>query len=128
TNGQLQQAPYVSRDRFFMNLAYATKYDKWQADLTWVWNGAKRLPDMSDSPEEYQRDNYSPDFMLLNGQVSRGFRWGNVYFGGENLLNFKQSDPIVDPENPFGNNFDASMVWGPVAGRVIYAGIRYKIK
>ena len=128
TNGQLQQAPYVSRDRFFMNLAYATKYDKWQADLTWVWNGAKRLPDMSDSPEEYQRDNYSPDFMLLNGQVSRAFRWGNVYFGGENLLNFKQSDPIVDPENPFGNNFDASMVWGPVAGRVIYAGIRYKIK
>lgn len=128
TNGILQQVPYVSKDRFFMNLAYATKYDKWQADLTWVWNGAKRLPNSSDRPNEFQRDEYSPDFMLLNGQVSRGFRWGSVYLGGENLLNFKQNDPIIDPENPFGNNFDASMVWGPVAGRVIYTGIRYKIK
>ncbi len=128
TNGTLQQAPYVSKDRFFINLAYATKYDKWQADLTWVWIGSKRLPDSSDRPEEFQRNEYSPDFMLLNGQISRGYRWGSIYLGGENLLNFKQSDPIIDPENPFGNNFDASMVWGPVAGRVIYTGIRYKIE
>ena len=128
TNGKLQQMPYVSRDRFFLNLAYVTKYEKWKADLTWNWNGKKRLPNTSDSPEEFQRAEFSPDFMLLNGQVSRGFRWGSVYLGGENLLNFKQNDPIVDAENPFGSNFDASMVWGPVAGRVVYAGIRYKIK
>lgn len=128
TNGKLQQTPYVSRDRFFINMAYATKFDKWKADLTWSWNGKKRLPDTSDNPEEFQVAAYSPDFMLLNGQVSRGFRWGSIYLGGENLLDFKQDDPIVDPENPFGSNFDASMVWGPVAGRVIYAGIRYKIK
>ena len=25
-------------------------------------------------------------------------------------------------------NFDASLIWGPVMGRNIYAGIRYKIK
>lgn len=128
TNNKLQQMPFVSRDRFFLNLAYATKFDKWKADFTWNWNGKKRLPDTSDSPEEFQRNEYSPDFSAINAQVSRGFRWGSFYLGGENLLNFKQNDPIVDPENPFGSNFDASMVWGPVAGRVIYAGIRYKIK
>lgn len=128
TNGKLQQMPFVSRDRLFLNLAYATKYDKWKADFTWSWNGKKRLPDTSGSPEEYQRNDYSPDFSVINAQVSRGYRWGSIYLGGENLLNFKQNDPIVDPENPFGNNFDASMVWGPVAGRVVYAGIRYKIK
>jgi hypothetical protein len=128
TNGKLQQMPFVSRDRFFLNLSYATDYDKWKADFTWNWNGRKRLPDTSDNPSQFQRANYSPDFSLINAQISRGFRWGNIYLGSENLLNFKQENPIVDAENPFGNFFDASMVWGPVAGRVIYAGIRYKIK
>jgi outer membrane receptor protein involved in Fe transport len=127
TNGKLQQMPFVSRDRFFLNLSYATDYDKWKADFTWNWNGKKRLPDTSDNPDQFQRAGYSPDFSLINAQVSRGFRWGNIYLGSENLLNFKQENPIVDAENPFGNFFDASMVWGPVAGRVIYAGIRYKI-
>jgi hypothetical protein len=27
-------------------------------------------------------------------------------------------------ENPFGNNFDATRIWGPVMGRKFYAGIR----
>jgi hypothetical protein len=128
TNDKLQQVPFMSRDRFFVNLAYATKYEKWQADFTWNWNGKKRLPDTSGSPSDFQLDEYSPDFMLINAQISRGFRWGNIYLGGENVLNFKQDDPIVDAANPFSENFDASMVWGPVAGRVIYAGVRYKIK
>ncbi|MCG8307240.1 MAG: TonB-dependent receptor [Cytophagales bacterium] len=128
TNGKLQQMPFVSRDRLFINLAYATKYDTWKADFTWNWNGRKRLPDTSENPEQFQRATFSPDFSILNAQISRGFRWGSIYLGGENVLNFKQNDPIVDPENPFGNNFDASMVWGPIAGRVVYAGIRYKVK
>ena len=128
TNGILQPVPYISRDRYFMNLSYITDYDKWHADLTWVLNGPGRLPDTSQSASDFQRDAYSPWFMLVNAQFSRGFRWGNVYIGAENLLDFKQKNPIVDPENPFGDNFDASMVWGPVAGRMIYTGIRYKIR
>ena len=51
-----------------------------------------------------------------------------MYIGGENIGNYTQSDPIIEPENPFGENFDASLIWGPVMGRNIYAGIRYKIK
>lgn len=128
TNGVLQQVPYQSQDRFFMNMEYATDYDKWKADLTVNWNGPMRLPDTSDSPEEFRLNSESPDFFLVNAQVSRGFRWGSIYIGGENILNFKQDNPIIDPENPFGPNFDASMTWGPIAGRVIYAGFRYKIK
>ena len=64
----------------------------------------------------------------MNAQIRRSFRWGSVYLGAENLLNYKQNDPIIDPQNPFGNNFDATLVWGPIAGRAIYTGIRYKIK
>ncbi|WP_439488312.1 TonB-dependent receptor domain-containing protein [Algoriphagus sp.] len=127
TNGMLQQMPLQSRDRFFMNLAYATNYDKWKADLTVNWNGPMRIPNTDESPLEFQQPEKSPDFFMVNAQVSRGFRWGSIYLGGENILNFKQSNPIIDPENPFGENFDASMTWGPIAGRVIYTGIRYKI-
>ena len=127
TNGILQQVPYQARDRFFFNIGYATRFDKWKADLTVNWNGPQRLPDTSDSPSEFRLETESPDFFLLNAQISRGFRWGSIYLGGENILNFRQENPIVDPSNPFGENFDASMTWGPIAGRMIYAGFRMKI-
>ncbi len=127
-NGELRDVPFNSRDRFFINTSYSTKYDIWEVDATLNWFGSKRLPNTSDKPAEYQRERTTPDFFLLNAQISRGFRWGNIYVGSENLLNFTQSNPIIDAENPFGNNFDASIVWAPVAGRMVYAGFRYKIK
>lgn len=127
-NGQLMQVPYTSRDRVFVNAGYATKYDRWVVDATLQWYGQKRLPNTSDKPVGLQRSGFSPDFFLLNAQVSRGYRWGSIYVGSENLLGFTQDDPIIDPSNPFGDNFDASIVWAPIAGRMIYAGFRYKIK
>ncbi|MEP1096032.1 MAG: TonB-dependent receptor [Cyclobacteriaceae bacterium] len=127
-NGELRQVPFNSRDRFFLNTSYATKFDKWEADATLQWFGSKRLPDTGDKPAEFQRSTSTPDFFLLNAQISRGFRWGNIYLGSENLLNFTQEDPIIDSQNPFSNDFDASLVWAPVAGRMVYAGFKYKIK
>ncbi|MCP4460078.1 MAG: TonB-dependent receptor [Cytophagales bacterium] len=131
-NGVLQPVPFNSKNRFFLNMSYSSKYDKWEVDYTLQWYGSKRLPDTSDKPVEFQRSNSSPSFFLMNAQISRGFRWGNIYVGSENLSNFVQKNPIVDAENPFrnenGNNFDASMAWAPVAGRMVYFGFRYKIK
>lgn len=127
-NGRLQQIPFVSRDRLFANIGYETKYEKWQFDATWQWFGTKRLPDTSDRLPEFRRDGYTPDFSLLNGQVTRNFRWGGVYLGGENLLSFTQNNPIVAAERPFSEDFDASLIWAPIMGRVIYLGFRYKIQ
>ena len=127
-NRKLRPVPFNSRDRIFMNTSYSTKYDKWEIDYTLQWYGSKRLPDTSDKPTEFQRANTSPSYFLMNAQISRGFRWGNIYVGSENLGNFTQQNPIVDAENPFGNNFDASMTWAPIAGRMVYFGFRYKIK
>ncbi len=127
-SGELRQVPFNARDRFFLNASYATKYDKWEFDYTLQWFGSKRLPDTSDKPTEFQRSAQTPSFFLMNAQISRGFRWGNIYVGSENLGGFTQKNPIIDAENPFGDNFDASMVWAPVAGRMVYFGFRYKIK
>ncbi|MFT7196714.1 MAG: outer membrane receptor for ferrienterochelin and colicins [Marinoscillum sp.] len=127
-NNKLQALPMVSKHRLFLNMGYASRFDKWKADLTAQWYGASRLPNTSANPQEFQRADYSPDFVMVNAQVSRTFRWGNVYLGSENLLGLRQSNPIIDAESPFGNNFDASMAWGPIAGRMIFAGVRYKIQ
>ncbi|MFY0601313.1 MAG: carboxypeptidase-like regulatory domain-containing protein [Cyclobacteriaceae bacterium] len=126
-DNELISIPFISKHRAFWNLAYASKFEKWKADLTLQWYGRKRLPDTKNKPLEHQRANYSPDFTNINMQVSRTFRWGNVYLGSENVLDFKQKNPIIDPQNPFSENFDGSLVWGPIAGRLVYFGVRYEI-
>lgn len=126
TTGRMQKA-LSSRHRAFINAAYESS-GGWKLDGTLNWQGAKRLPDTSSSPEEFQLDVYSPAFVLLNGQVSK--IWGKkleIYLGAENILNFRQEDPIISASDPFGPNFDASMIWGPVFGRNVYLGLRYKL-
>lgn len=127
-NGKLQQQPFIPADRIFFNTSYATRFEKWKGDLTVQWFGSQRLPDTDGKPAELRRDPTTPDYFLVNGQISRGLRWGSIYIGGENLLNFVQKNPIIDADNPFSDQFDASLIWAPVMGRMIYAGFRYKIK
>jgi outer membrane receptor protein involved in Fe transport len=49
-----------------------------------------------------------------------------LYVGIENLFDFRQNDPIIDPGNPSGPYFDASLIWGPLMGRSAYGGMRYR--
>ena len=67
----------------------------------------------------------------MNAQVSKTLgkkHLIDLYLGGENLTNFLQREAIVSADQPFGPYFDASLVWGPVSGRLVYLGVRYKIK
>jgi hypothetical protein len=50
-----------------------------------------------------------------------------VYIGIENLFDFRQTNPILDSANPQGPFFDASLIWGPLTGRMIYAGLRFGV-
>jgi outer membrane receptor for ferrienterochelin and colicin len=128
----LKQKPMVSTNRAFINFSYETKNENWQFDFTTQYNGAKRLPDTRANPIEYQRANYSPNYYNLLGQITylakfKKCEW-HIYFGMENILNYRQSRPIVAADFPNSQYFDASMVWGPIYGRMWYAGIRFKIK
>ena len=51
-----------------------------------------------------------------------------MYFGVENLGNFKQSNAILAADQQNGPYFDSTMLYGPVFGRMFYAGLRFKIK
>jgi len=126
--GQLLQKPLISQHRGFLNMAYETrKY--WKFDLTLNRQGKKRIPDLSSNPEEYQLEKYSPAYYLVNAQVSKIWREKyEVYLGVENLFDFKQKNPILASEDPFSPYFDSSLIWGPIFGRNIYLGFRYKIK
>jgi len=71
----------------------------------------------------------SPALLLMNAQVSKGFKERfDVYLGMENISNVKQANPILSDQNPFGPNFDSSLIWGPVFGRMTYVGFRLKSK
>jgi outer membrane cobalamin receptor len=121
--------PFLNRDRILVNLAYATPYEIWKYDLTWQWNGSRRIPDATvghlhtaSSPEVQ-----ASAFSTVNAQVTRQFKKWELYLGAENLFNFTQANPIMSAKDPFAMGFDASMVWGPIVGTMVYTGIRFKI-
>ncbi len=124
----LKTKPYTAKDRVLVNLGYRTRFDKWKFDLTTLWTGLSRVPSTEGNLPENTRTNESETYVLLNGQITKKFKTFEVYLGAENLLNYKQKNPIVDSDNPFGDEFDASMIWGPVQGRMVYAGLRFAIK
>jgi len=124
--------PFVNKHRAFINVAYETKANdkdaQWKFDFTGNWVGQGRLPSTKDNPEEFRLNEFSDSFVLMNAQISRLFSKSfEIYLGVENLGNFRQPKAILSPEEPFGENFDASLIWGPVFGRMTYAGLRWKI-
>ncbi len=129
---QVLQKSLVAKHRAFINFSYETRRKNWLFDFTTQYNGSKRLPNTNSNPVEYQRENTSPAFFNLLGQITYLKKYEkqelHVYLGVENLLNYKQNNPIVSADKPFGPYFDASMVWGPIYGRMLYAGLRFKIK
>ncbi len=124
--------PLIPGHRVFVNLAYEylgqNRLAPWKFDATYNWLSEQRYPDTSLSPEVYQRDDFSPTVGTLNVQVTKVFSPKfEVYLGGENVTNIRQSDPIISADDPFGPNFDTNFVYGPIFGSMYYAGLRFKL-
>lgn len=126
---ELLQKPFTAEHRAFANLGYALQ--GWKFDYTINYVGAKRIPSTAANPDMYQLPVKSPDYFTMNAQVSKSLGKAKaleLYIGGENLTNYFQKNVIIAAAQPFGDYFDASMIWGPVSGRLLYAGFRYRIK
>jgi len=119
----IQAKVMIPKHRGFLNLAYTTRNKRWDYDLTLSVFGKARLAATSQSSREF-----SDVFPRLNAQVTYKLKKWDFYLGGENLTNYRQENPIIEPENPFGPNFDATRAWGPIIGYNIYVGLRYSIK
>ncbi|MDA8698938.1 TonB-dependent receptor [Flavobacteriaceae bacterium] len=125
---QTLQKPLQPKERFFANFEYRFENEEngsqWKADWTYHFVGAQRLPSNSRDGSGF----YSNSYGLLNMQLTRVFsNKFELYLGGENLGNFKQLNPIIGSENPFGTTFDSSLVYAPVFGKMFYAGLRFKL-
>ena len=130
-SGKLSK-PLTPNHRFFANISYETRpvevIKQWKFDLTYNFIGDQRLPDTSSNPIQYQLEEYSNSYSLLNAQVTKVFsRKFEMYFGVENLTNFKQKNPILASDNPFSANFDSTIIYGSIFGRMFYSGLRFKI-
>ena len=131
TSGRFSK-PLTPNHRFFANLSYETKpvglIKQWKFDLTYNFIGEQRLPNTSMNPVDYQLEEYSNSYSLLNTQVTKVFsKKFEMYFGVENLTNLKQKNPILAADNPFGENFDSTIIYAPIFGRMLYSGLRFKI-
>ena len=126
--GDLQRLkkPLVSNTKGLLTASYQTPLKKWQFDITGQFNGGGRMP--APDPSNPMWETNFDAFPLWNIQASKFFRKWSIYVGSENILNFTQKNPVIDAANPRGANFDGSMVWGPVHGRKIYAGLRVNIE
>lgn len=132
-NGGWKDKPFSAKHRALFNLAYSSGKESMEDsqmlyDLTVQWFGTKRIPSTESNPVELRAKSKSPSFFLVNAQITRSFSsLFDLYIGVENLFDFRQTDPIIDAGNPNGQYFDASLVWGPINGRMAYAGLRYRI-
>jgi len=126
-NQELQRVPYINRYKGLLNLSYSSNMNKWQFDFTTQFNGKSRIPSTQDNPIKYRRENESPQHTLMNAQITKRFRIWEIYGGCENIGNYTQKNPIIAVDNPFGEHFDASMVWGPIQERKFYLGLRFTI-
>ncbi len=131
-SGRLEK-PLIPQNRLFANAAYETQAkdngSQWKFDATYNWLDAQRFPGTELSTPEFQLDDYSPTVGTLNLQVTKVFSPKfEVYLGGENVTNVRQSDPIISPDDPFGANFDSNFVYGPIFGSLYYAGLRFRIQ
>ena len=122
---ETKETPLTPKDRALLNLAYATNFDKWIFDVTANYVGESRIPE-----HEFIANKYSESFYLYNTQITKKFRKFDVYLGIENVLGYTQENPIIDSENPTlsSSAFDASLIYAPINGRMMYAGFRFKIK
>jgi len=122
-DGEIKEIPLTPKDRALINMAYATNFDKWMFDVSANYIGESRIPSHSKINEEF-----SNPFSLYNAQITKRFRNFDVYLGAENIRDSKQKTPILGANTPDSPIFDASLIYAPINGRMIYAGFRFKIK
>lgn len=116
----LVERPMSSKYKGVLNLQYATRMNIWTFDFTAQINGPTKLPD-------FMPDEYSPAYPMLYAQVTRKLKSVDIYAGVENITNYKQPNPIISADNPFGPDFNSTVIWGPLMSRKFYIGMRLTI-
>ncbi len=129
--GGSSERPLQAMHRFFANIEVAghnINDKQWKFDATYNWLGKQKLPFTATNPAKDRLPEFSNPFGIVNFQITRVFsKQFELYSGAENIFNYRQKRAILGNDNPFGNNFDASIVYAPIFGQMFYAGLRLKL-
>tara|TARA_B100001758_G_C18369258_1_gene590389 strand:- start:925 stop:1677 length:753 start_codon:yes stop_codon:yes gene_type:complete len=126
-HGHKHRLPFTSKHHILSTLSYKPIKENWHFDCNLHWFGRKKLIDTSENPEPYSRNKNSEPYSIINAQFTKKFAKMDLYIGAENIFNFKQENPIISWEDPFGEYFNIANVWGPTKGREVYLGLRYRL-
>lgn len=124
TDGRLQRQAFVPPWRTLASLAWTSDSEFWKADLTVQGVGAARLPEGQTTPSG---ETTTEAYPLVLAQVSRQIGNWRIYAGTENAFNYRQPGAIRGASDPYGPDFDAASIWGPILGRNVYAGVTFTI-
>ena len=143
-DGELLQAPLIARHRGLVTFDVKFPDNTWRLHTTVQIVGPQRMPTLlghenhtaagHNSLTDYQRTGITPTYATVNAQVTKTIneKW-ELYAGGENLTNYRQHHPIIGASDPFDQDpgiptFDASQIYAPIMGAIVYAGVRFTLK
>jgi outer membrane receptor protein involved in Fe transport len=127
TGGILQDRPLFSPQRILGTASYSFDENKWQLDATVIWNSGGRVPSTKAFPDSLRFADRFEAYARASAQLTRRFETIDLYLGVENITNTLQRNAVIDPFDPHSKYFDASLVWGPLEGRLVYLGLRWTI-
>ena len=125
TGGELRQKALSSPHKGLVTASYKTPKSGWQFDATWQINGGGRMP-LADANNPLWEDTYQPYHQLM-AQITKNFKQWSIYVGAENMTNYRQPNPIISSDDPWSNDFDATVIYGPLGGWKVYAGFRFSL-
>ena len=125
-NDGVKSKPLQPSEIFFLNIGYESQNNNgklWKYDFTLNRVGKQRL---MRNPRD--SSSYTNKHTFINAQITKVFSEKfEIYAGGENLLNYKQENPIIFFEDTSNSLFDASVIHGPIFGASFYVGFRFKV-
>ena len=130
-NRQLSRMPMIPAHRWLLTLDYKTPDENWLFHTTFHYVGSQRLPALAGLPDQYlphHNASQSAAYININAQITRKLGRWEIYFGGENLSNYTQHQPIIAASEPYSDYFNASQIWGPLMGIRGFVGVRFSIE
>ena len=124
-NGVEEEELFAPSFSGVFSMSYQLENHNVSIDWTGKVYGPMNLPSYD---EPFNRAETSPWFTLQHLQLKKMFNSQlSSYFGVKNIFDYTQDSPLVDPENPFGDNFDTAYAYGPMQGRRFVLGLSYKL-
>ncbi len=123
--GTLQMRPLLPKDRLAFWLTANPLSRRWQIDLLAAYTGWIRVPSTAAWPEPYQRPTTGGFFWIFTPQFTYRIDQWEAQIAVENLFNYRQPEPVIAADQPWGPYFDHSLVWGPIMGRMASLTLRY---